>query len=88
MTHELPAPYAGNAAYERTTDAKAVSNSAIPKSRMCGPQVRFCERDPWETRGPYSTQLQTAELDRAGCAAVVMLADSSRPLEKHLAKPF
>lgn len=41
MTHDLPAPYDGNAAYERTSVAKAVRNSAIPKSRMCGPQVRF-----------------------------------------------
>ncbi len=27
---------------------------SIPKSRMCGPQVRFCERGPRETGGPYS----------------------------------
>lgn len=25
-----------------------------PKSRMCGPQVRFCERGPRETGGLYS----------------------------------
>lgn len=23
---------------------------------MCGPQVRFCERGPWATGGPYSTE--------------------------------
>jgi hypothetical protein len=55
MTHDLPAPYDGNAAYERTPAAKAVRNSAIPKSRMCG---RFCERGPWETGGPYSPRVQ------------------------------
>lgn len=41
MSHYLPAPYVGNAAYERTPAAKAVRNGDIPKSRMCGPQVRF-----------------------------------------------
>jgi hypothetical protein len=41
VTHDLPAPYDGNAAYERTPAAKAVGNGDIPKSRMCGPQVRF-----------------------------------------------
>lgn len=58
MAHYLPAPYDGNAAYERTSAAKAVENGVIPKSRMCGPQVRFRERGPWETGGPYSTLLQ------------------------------
>jgi hypothetical protein len=29
-------------------------NLRAPKSRMCGPQVRFCERGPWATRGLYS----------------------------------
>ena len=33
--------------------AKAVANFVIPKSRMCGPQVRFCERGPRVTGGPY-----------------------------------
>jgi hypothetical protein len=27
-------------------------NVGIPKSRMCGPQVRFCERGPSRKRGP------------------------------------
>src|SRR5204862_1588273 len=30
-------------------------NVGIPKSRMCGPQVRFCERGPRASGGPYST---------------------------------
>jgi hypothetical protein len=59
VTHDLPAPYDGNAAYERTPVAKAVRNSATPKSRMCGPQARFCERSPWGTRDPYSTRRST-----------------------------
>jgi len=34
MLHYLPAPYDGNAAYERTPAAKAVRNGRVPKSRM------------------------------------------------------
>jgi hypothetical protein len=34
MLHDLPAPYDGNAAYERTPAAKAVRNGSVPKSRM------------------------------------------------------
>jgi hypothetical protein len=34
MLHYLPAPYDGNAAYERTPAAKAVRNGSVPKSRM------------------------------------------------------
>jgi hypothetical protein len=34
MLHHLPAPYDGNAAYERTSAAKAVRNGSVPKSRM------------------------------------------------------
>jgi hypothetical protein len=34
MLHYLPAPYDGNAAYERTSAGKAVRNGSIPKSRM------------------------------------------------------
>ncbi len=29
-------------------------NAGVPKSRMWDPQVRFCERGPWATGGPYS----------------------------------
>ena len=28
--------------------------ATFPKSRMCDPRVRFCERPPSETRGAYS----------------------------------
>ena len=52
MLHYLPAPYDGTAAYERTPAAKAVGDADIPKSRMCGPQVRFRERGPQRERGP------------------------------------
>lgn len=34
---------------------EVTSNVGVPKSRMCGPQVRFRERGPRETGGPYST---------------------------------
>jgi hypothetical protein len=30
-------------------------NVGVPKSRMCGPQVRFCERGPCESGGPDSS---------------------------------
>jgi hypothetical protein len=35
--------------------SNAVGDAVIPKSRMWGPQVRFCERGPRESGGPYST---------------------------------
>jgi hypothetical protein len=34
MLHYLPAPHDGNAAYERTSAAKAVRKGSVPKSRM------------------------------------------------------
>ncbi len=45
------------------SDARASarpSGTDIPKSRMCGPQVRFCERGPCLSGGPYSTAMRAA----------------------------
>ena len=33
----------------------SLPDASVPKSRMWGPQVRFCERCPRETGGAYST---------------------------------
>ena len=61
MEEDPPKPRSDHKARRR----EAVANAIVPKRRMCGPQVRFCERGPWETGGPFSAK-SPSEVSRDG----------------------